>query len=254
MNGQCLREVRTLFVKLSGRNDLVNTDGSDNGANFYINAGQRFLDGKANFTKTISRVTKQLAAGQSVITVADCRAVAEVWLSNSTGRAKLEKKTLGWIRDQYPLLVSSIEAPLLNIADQDTDVPLYYTVAVSTLAPEQNKIDNEPIGTLYDMDSINIGDTFNLTSILLAPWADAAYSVTVFGHFFSPFLSNDADRSFWTMNYPDLLLFASLYKLEVSYRNSEGSNDWLRAINEGMHGVEMETALDLDSEPLELEG
>ena len=39
-----LLQIRQKFRTLSGRHDLVESDGSDNGADFYINAGQRHLD------------------------------------------------------------------------------------------------------------------------------------------------------------------------------------------------------------------
>lgn len=39
-----LSEVRAKFIQLSGRDDLVNADTTDNGANYFINAGQKFLD------------------------------------------------------------------------------------------------------------------------------------------------------------------------------------------------------------------
>jgi len=39
-----LKEIRQEFAEKSGQLDLVNEDGSDNGANFYLNAGQQYLD------------------------------------------------------------------------------------------------------------------------------------------------------------------------------------------------------------------
>ena len=39
-----LGTVRTKFIELSGRDDLENAYTTDNGANFFINGGQKFLD------------------------------------------------------------------------------------------------------------------------------------------------------------------------------------------------------------------
>ena len=39
-----LLQIRTKFRDISGRFDLVNSDYSDNGADFYINEGRKFLD------------------------------------------------------------------------------------------------------------------------------------------------------------------------------------------------------------------
>lgn len=39
-----LEDIRDKFIELSGRDDLANDDGTDNGADYFINAGQKFLD------------------------------------------------------------------------------------------------------------------------------------------------------------------------------------------------------------------
>jgi len=47
-----LSEVRAKFIELSGRDDLVNANDSDNGANYFINAGQKFLDRRFGHEET----------------------------------------------------------------------------------------------------------------------------------------------------------------------------------------------------------
>lgn len=101
-----LGTVRAQFIKMSGRDDLVNSNGSDNGANFYINAGQEFLD-----------------------------------------------KRFGYEEVQLEM-------------------------------------------------------------------------------------SDDTDTSYWTLEAPVTLLFAALYQLEASYRNTEGAKDWLNVIDLDLLGME----------------
>jgi hypothetical protein len=101
-----LGEVRTKFIKISGRDDLVNADLTDNGANFYINAGQQFLD-----------------------------------------------KRFGYEEVQLDMI-------------------------------------------------------------------------------------QDTDTSYWTLEAPITLLFAALYQLEASYRNTEGVKDWLNVIDLDLDGLE----------------
>ena len=43
-------------------------------------------------------------------------------------------------------------------------------------------------------------------------------------------LQGDEDSCFWSEVHPDVLLHAALQRLEVSYRNTQGANDWLSAI------------------------
>ena len=43
-----LLEIRTKFRSISGRYDLVNSDYSDNGANFFIEEGRKWLDSKVD--------------------------------------------------------------------------------------------------------------------------------------------------------------------------------------------------------------
>lgn len=51
-------------------------------------------------------------------------------------------------------------------------------------------------------------------------------------------LSLDSDTSWWTLEAPETLVIASLYQLEVSYRNSEGARDWMNAIRNDLHVLE----------------
>jgi hypothetical protein len=48
LTGTNLFQLRLTFRGFSGRFDLVNTDGSDNGANFYINEAIKWLDSKVD--------------------------------------------------------------------------------------------------------------------------------------------------------------------------------------------------------------
>jgi hypothetical protein len=50
------------------------------------------------------------------------------------------------------------------------------------------------------------------------------------GYFNSPVLNADGESTFWTALYPNILVHAALYQLEVFYRNTEGAQDWMRAI------------------------
>ena len=51
-------------------------------------------------------------------------------------------------------------------------------------------------------------------------------------------LEDDADTSWWTLEAPETLVLASLYELEVAYRNTEGANDWMGALNNELMSLE----------------
>lgn len=53
-------------------------------------------------------------------------------------------------------------------------------------------------------------------------------------------LSNDTDECYWSTEHPDILIHAALCRLEISYRNTTGANDWLRAINNDLTNLDME--------------
>lgn len=53
-------------------------------------------------------------------------------------------------------------------------------------------------------------------------------------------LVDDADSCMWSEDYPDILIHASLQRLEVSYRNTAGANDWLVSVQSDLMGLDKE--------------
>ena len=62
--------LRKKFCELSGRYDLINADLTDNGADFYINAGQSHLDRMQNTGQMKAKYIKQITAGTIKVFVA----------------------------------------------------------------------------------------------------------------------------------------------------------------------------------------
>jgi hypothetical protein len=81
-----LLHVRQKFRDLSGRYDLVNADGSDNGANFFINEACRQLDRSIETQKSYGTYMEILAIGTWNVQFNRCRAVQEVWITTSEGK------------------------------------------------------------------------------------------------------------------------------------------------------------------------
>lgn len=219
-----LVELREQFVKLSGLYDLVvdTTDWKDNGADFYIQAGQNLLDRLRDTPKSSNTVFKELAAGEWYLTFSGCRSIQEVWINNATGRSELTKKDLPWLYQGFSSLIS----------ETGTGTPLYYCPArLRSTDPG----DQTNLGTFFNYVKTGSDD---LRGILILGPPDEAIVVEVQGLFYSDALAADANESYWTINWPETLIKAALYQVEVFNRNSEGMKDWMTAINADVEGID----------------
>lgn len=123
-----LGEIRKQFVQLSGRSDLVKdtTSWEDNGADFFINAGQRLLDWLQDTTHTKAWHYERLVPGDFILRLELFRSIDEIWIAGEgddgeVTRVPLVKKDLKWIQDNYAsssvtFLDCVAEVALTNIA------------------------------------------------------------------------------------------------------------------------------------------
>jgi hypothetical protein len=54
----------------------------------------------------------------------------------------------------------------------------------------------------------------------------------------SPKLSEFVLNNWWSRDYPELLVRATLYQLELDYRNTEGAKDWLTSIDTDLRQID----------------
>ena len=88
-------------------------------------------------------------------------------------------------------------------------------------------------------DLVNADDTDNGANYFIT--AGQRFLEKKFGHAeASVELSSDSDTNWWTLETPDTLITASLYQLELSYRNSEGARDWMNGVDLNLHVLELE--------------
>lgn len=226
-----LVSAREEFARRSGRHDLVTDfaggDYSDNGADFFLNSGQRYLDDRASFLKSYAWYRTDLAVGGYRVEVEDCISIKEVWTMDSdNGRSKLEKKDLEWLRREY-------NDPISDLTQGD---PAYYSPLVVGLAPEQSSLtaaggsDPYTAEFTYDWEDLTFGDHWRKKAIWVMPPTDSIKTVSILGRWYSKRLSADTDKTYWTEVHEDLLVLAGMYALERFYRNSEGMRDFERAI------------------------
>lgn len=222
-----LLDVRKKLVELSGRYDLVvdyeGGDYTDNGANFFIQAGQRYLDRLLPFAFDQAEVSFPLAAGEYELTdITGFRAVKNVRLVGADGtQVYLTRMTKEDFRNEFGSETS------FDALDQST--PAFYAVR------------NQRSSTPSTDDEVS-------KSLLILPPPDQAVTIYVEGLFESASLTADANYSFWSLAHPDVLLQAALYKMEQFYRNTAGANDYRAAL------LEMVSLLDQDVVEQEIAG
>ena len=101
-------QVRTQFVKSSGRYDLVQGKTfKDNGADFYIQSGSRLLDLLQDVPHTRKWYHKLIVPGDCVVELTHFRSVEDIWIvdpdstTDEKSRKPLEEKSLKWIFENY---------------------------------------------------------------------------------------------------------------------------------------------------------
>lgn len=225
-----LSEIRARFVTESGRDDLVLGDGSDNGADLYINTGIRMLDLFQENPKTRGTHRVDIVAGTSFVDIQYARVIEEVYLSRTSsetdedsGRIHLEEKDLSWLKEEY------VTIPLTNI-EQGT--PLYWAIVSNAgLGPEFfSAADSGDLSATYDLENILFGDHHHKTRIIILPPPDQTFTLEVEAKFFSKELLVDTDYNYWTKRYPLLVIMTASLIAEGMLRNSEGVRDWLNLV------------------------
>lgn len=227
--GANLYYVREMFAKRSGRADLVTSyaggDFTDNGADYFINAAQRMLDSRHGHVKSERRHVFNLAVGEWYTTIEGLLAVRQVWRFDSDGKDRLEEIEL---------------ATLLHYLDTtDTGTPEYWAKNIIGYSPE---LEDSTVSGFTGVDDMVKTDFFLKEGIIFNIPTDEAIDIHVYGRFKESNLVEDTDTSFWTVNYPEILVLASLYELEAHYNNMTGAKNWLQQIDLHLFGLEKDLA------------
>jgi len=241
-----LLDIRTQFVRTTGRYDLVVDTSAwvDNGANFYINAGIKYLDRLNTVKKSLARSFPQIVSGDWYALIQNCRAIKEVWASDVDGiRWKLEKKDFNILRTAYNELPSQL----------DGGSPLYYS-PVQTLRKDPETAGVMTVDYFYNTETTENVDHFTYNALVFMPPADATYRLEVIGLFDTPELVNDTDENYWSVSEPMVLIMAASRSLEISYRNTQGAKDWERSINDELNGIAFDAVEEDIAEVDQMEG
>jgi hypothetical protein len=237
--------IREQFVKFTGRYDLVvDTDEwQDNGADFFITSGQRWLERRATVRKSSARHYVALEVGAWYALIPSCRAIHEVWVSNAVGEKwKLTKKSLTELRNEFA------DSPTLI----DSGALLYYCPVSVRVSPEEVDITQiDHFGTeVFETDT----DHFSFDGLVFLPPAEESLALEVHGNFFQLKLEEDNDANYWSEEEPFILVLAACRALEISYRNTAGVRDWESAIDDELRGLEFDLVDQQSSEISRIEG
>jgi hypothetical protein len=237
-----LLQLRTKFRETSGRFDLVNEDGSDNGADFYIYEGQKFLDRLDETQRSWASAFRFVEIGGFAAQIRYCRAIKEVWAMSTSARWQLEKKNLQDL----------IEGYLTGLPSSRTSgTPLYYSPGITRYIPE-----NVAVGDFESfigwVDIPTNANEYN-TVILNVPTSEKI-SLEIKGLFYTRQLVNDIDENHWSVNNPLLLIMSAMRQIEVINRNTQGVNDWSNAISTEIKQLGMDLVEELIAEVSQMEG
>lgn len=238
-----LLEIRTKFRELSGRFDLVNDDFSDNGADFFINEGSKFLDRLEETQKSWASCFRFLEIGLFSVQFPYCRAIKEVWAGSTTGRWQLEKKNIqDLIKDYLSGLPSS----------RSTGLPLYYSPCITRYIPENASVID--IESFIGWVEIPSGNHHEYNAILVNVPTSEKLTIDIRGLFYSQKLIEDTDKNYWSEVHPLLLISATMRQIEILNRNTQGLNDATLAIQTEMQQIGFDLVEELISEVDQMEG
>lgn len=217
--------IRTQFIQWSGRYDLVSDHNTfaDNGADNFIREGQKFLDERVNEYQIAMKDYREVDAGAWYVVVDEVREIHHVYVRTNNDRRALIRYDLVAMVEKYPN----------KISDYVWQLPEDYCFGVYR-GFDQTTV-RDTLGEYFDTainSSLPGGATYQLRTIGFMHPIDVPGLIEVWGMFNANRLEIDTSESYWTRRHPALLTWAALYILEVSMRNTQGANDWLRAIND----------------------
>lgn len=230
-------DVRKKFAELSGRWDLLTATYEDAGADFFLNAGQKYLDHLLDAGKMIGRYPVIVTAGAYVVKTIGLRAIKEVWAANAGGKFQLLPDILQKIKTEYSEDLSSIHQ----------GVPRYYAPAIFRPFPDTlaSTVGMHSVGDLLLFSASAPAQHFNYDGIVIMPPSDGTYTIEIVGLFYSPTLSATLSgsvwtqaKSFWTEVHPDILLSAAIYKLHALYHNTSAAADYKVLVLEDILGLD----------------
>jgi hypothetical protein len=234
------KNLRIAFVKRTGRYDLVE-DGAnwaDKGANEYLNRGQKLLDSLIVLPHHERRWFKRLAAGDWQVRFPSlCRTVRAVEMADSTQKWPLDLVSMEELRRTYAAGDFSAVTP---------GTPAVFTPSDGAINSTQAGWTAQNFAGMHDWEDVqySLGEGANAYEgiVWMPPCAADGLTVSVWGLWYTSDLVNDEDKTWWSINEPDLTLRAATAEMEADLRNSEGYNDAVNAMQPKLKQLDFDQA------------
>ena len=237
-----LLQTRTQFRAISGRFDLVNEDFSDNGADFYLNEGRKFLDRLDETQKSWASCFRFVEVGRFSASFPYCRAIKEVWAASSSARWQLEKMSL---QDMIAGYLTGLPS------SRSIGTPLYYSPCLTRYIPENAEVGD--IESFVGWVDVPAGGAHEYNALLINVPTDVKISLDIKGLYYSMELVEDTDTNFWSGAHPMLLIMAAMRQLEIVNRNTQGVKDWEASIRTDVAQLGMDLVEEIISEVTQIE-
>lgn len=213
-----LLQIRTQFVKISGRYDLVvdTAAWADAGANYFIQAAQDMLERNVGtLPETEGRIWDTLAIGGYYTSFKKrCRVIKEIWINSVSARSQLTKIDWEELKKYYAD----------TVANTDRGTPLYYCPA------KLREVDATDKGATATFLDYTLADSKDYRGVMIFPPTDEQIDLEILGDFYQPVLTLDADTNLWTILFPDVLIKAAVYQVEVFYSSQSKVKGLLGAV------------------------
>lgn len=217
-----LLEIRTEFVKASGRYDLVNpTTWADAGADKFITMGQRDLERRLGRGPVKGKMLVDVDAGDYLVFFQMCRTIHSVSIMDSEGKYEVVKLTPPTLR----ALSTQWEASnpwMKPFAKMTQGRPQIYYPTNLRRVPDGGDFSGDSATLLSYLDVINTKVT-NTSGLVFLPPADKAYVVEIEGVFYNSTLAANTDENYWSVMYPQLLIQSALLQYDKLYRGKSSA-------------------------------
>ncbi len=271
-----LGDFQTLLLEETGRHDLYHSDGSNlggavanKGANRIINEAHSLLELRVSHLKTPLWFMVDIYANSFFAELRYLKTIDKIYIINSSGaRKQLVKRDYNWMLNEFLPIPSKVyysdSAPSSTTAGDiwiDTDdsnatyvysggwvstsyaltdagTPLYYAEIPLALTPEQDTLTLNTFSATFGRNLIRYSNPHEYKRIIIAPPADATFTLQVIGKFKWREVAAITDDSYWLVQYPYLLLDACRAVMEKGLRNFTGVRDWRGEIDETLKGID----------------
>lgn len=208
-----LVEARQRFVEATGRYDLVEDtiDWVDDGADYFINQGVRFLDRELALPgKAITNA--ELKTGKWILPIPNLRALHHVSIVKGGKVIRLRGMTYDALRCAYPFA-----EPFTNLSNA---VPTRWALTDMRLL------------------EVNLKELTAKKAAIILPPTNVDITLILEGLFLSPKLVKDDDINWWLEFEEGLVIDAASYTMEVYFRNRQGQLDKLIDLREDIAKID----------------